>query len=78
MKINKIKDQLEVKEEVELQSCWDDCTEYLSKTKYYYNLARSLGFKCDGTESLSVIRDCINAVGYYCVKRKTPKTNIYW
>lgn len=80
MTIKKIENKvnLESKNEVELQGCYNDCTEYKQKTKATYRLITSQGFKADGKQTVSEIREILSIFGSYCYKTKTCKTCIYW
>lgn len=79
MKIEKIKDKINIEEqcEVELQGCADDCKEYYLKTKGDYETLAKAGCKVDGTASPQEIREIKDTFGYYCYRLLTPKTSIY-
>ena len=80
MKINKIEDKIQLEQfnDVELQSCWDDCTEYKLKTKGDWLILKRAGWPTDGKESIAEIREIKSIFGFYCYKTKTPKSCIYF
>ena len=80
MKINKIEDKIQLEQfnDVELQGCYTDCTEYFQKAKGDWLLLKRGGCTPDGSESVAEIREIKNAFGFYCYKKKTPKTCIYF
>lgn len=81
MKVNKINEKVELGNlnDVTLQGCYDDCTEYFQKTKANYNaIVTATGLKPNGNESPAEIREIKELADYYCYKKKTAKTCIYW
>lgn len=78
MKINKITEQLKIGEEVELQGCENDCTEYFNKTRDIAELERRGGFNIDNKLTTKDRVECVRLFGYYCYRRKTPKTCMFW
>ena len=80
MKISKISKKVpcEVESKVELQGCYDDCTEYKQKTSGIYKTLRAAGYKADDSEDSLQRKEILSVFGYYCYKTKTCKTTIYW
>ncbi len=78
MKIKRITDQLVIREEVELQGCHNDCTEYFNKTRDIAELERRAGFDISNNISYKDKVECARRFGYYCYKSKTPKTCMLW
>ncbi len=80
MKIIKITDKINLnnKKGIELQGCYNDCTEYKQKTKSIYSQIRRAGYKADGNDGVETIREIKQIFGDYCYKMNTAKTNLYW
>ena len=80
MKINKIEDKIQLEQfnDVELQGCYTDCVEYFQKTKGDWNILKNAGYPTNGKESIAQIREIKNIFGFYCYRKNTPKTCIYF
>lgn len=80
MKIKKITNKINLSKEngIELQGCYNDCTEYKLKSKGDYTLIHSAGYAADGHDSIDTMREIKSIFGVYCYKTNTCKTCIYW
>ncbi|MBD5555120.1 MAG: hypothetical protein HDQ95_07215 [Roseburia sp.] len=80
MKIKKIQKKLNLQNSnnVKLQGCYDDCTEYFQNTADDYNRIHAAGYPADGKDSAAVIAEIYKIFGVYCYKTQTVKTTYLW
>lgn len=80
MKINVIKEKIDLDNQfgIDLQGCYDDCTEYKGKGYSNYHAIREGGFKANGKENVATVKKILELYGCYCYMQKTSKTNPYW
>ena len=80
MKIKKIQKKLNLQNtnNVKLQGCYDDCTEYLQNTVQIYNLIHAAGYPADGSDGAAARAEIFKLFGAYCYKTQTVKKTYLW
>jgi len=81
MKIKKIQNKtiLSEKNDVELQSCWDDCKTYhRNKRSDWNNQVRVTGYRLTEHSSMDDKRRCAEAVTTRCWQNTSPHSCTLW